>query len=230
MLPCIAQILAYNEITIVCTHLTTVRTHLDEITTVRHVHPEIASLSQKLDRIATELLDLTKLERHNYAILFRLEMGLNNYVSAIFGLDSSGSSAAAGWRSCGVECRGEDDLRFEAGEIKIIKEVRSFTDLGLKEANELVEKRTKTKRTNRKPCSEGDHPDYLKSLIIGSVLFNILVGLKPRSFSPKFPITKSKSRLNRPFCFIFDHSAHFAFFKAELVRRRKEHTQATTTN
>ncbi|KAK9135634.1 hypothetical protein Syun_014964 [Stephania yunnanensis] len=43
-----------------------------------------------------------------------------------------------------------------AAKIKIIKEVRSFTDLGLKEAKELVEKRTnrmnRTKRTNRKPC------------------------------------------------------------------------------
>ncbi|KAK9148168.1 hypothetical protein Scep_006925 [Stephania cephalantha] len=36
--------------------------------------------------------------------------------------------------------------------------------------------------------SEGDHPDYSKSFIIGSALFNILVGLKPHSFSPKFLI------------------------------------------
>ncbi|KAK9125943.1 hypothetical protein Scep_014789 [Stephania cephalantha] len=39
------------------------------------------------------------------------------------------------------------DLKLEkfdaAAKIKIIKEVRSFTDLGLKEAKELVEKRTK---------------------------------------------------------------------------------------
>ncbi|KAK9099147.1 hypothetical protein Syun_026192 [Stephania yunnanensis] len=49
------------------------------------------------------------------------------------------------------------DLKLEkfddAAKIKIIKEVRSFTDLGLKEAKELVEKRTNwTNRTNRKPC------------------------------------------------------------------------------
>ncbi|KAK9084256.1 hypothetical protein Scep_030727 [Stephania cephalantha] len=52
------------------------------------------------------------------------------------------------------------DLKSEkfdvAAKIKIIKEVRSFTDLGLKEAKELVEKRTnrtkRTKRTNRKPA------------------------------------------------------------------------------
>ncbi|KAK9142749.1 hypothetical protein Syun_012149 [Stephania yunnanensis] len=37
-------------------------------------------------------------------------------------------------------------------------------------------------------CSEGDHPDSSKSFLIGSVVFNILVGLKPYSFSPVFPI------------------------------------------
>ncbi|KAK9112707.1 hypothetical protein Scep_020226 [Stephania cephalantha] len=37
-------------------------------------------------------------------------------------------------------------------------------------------------------CSEGGHPDSLKSFVIGSVIFIILVGLKPRSFSLVFPI------------------------------------------
>ncbi|KAK9100656.1 hypothetical protein Scep_024086 [Stephania cephalantha] len=36
--------------------------------------------------------------------------------------------------------------------------------------------------------SEGDHPNYSKSFVIGSALFNIFVGLKLRSFSPKFLI------------------------------------------
>ncbi|KAK9128319.1 hypothetical protein Syun_017116 [Stephania yunnanensis] len=82
--------------------------------------------SQKLDRIATELLDLTKLDR------------------------------GARHESKGAE-KTSFDLKLEkfdaAAKIKIIKEVRSFTDLGLKEAKELVEKRTnRTKRTNIKPC------------------------------------------------------------------------------
>ncbi|KAK9167335.1 hypothetical protein Scep_002526 [Stephania cephalantha] len=103
--------------------------------------------SHKLDRIATELLDLTKLERHDYAILFRLKMGLNNYGPAISGLDSSGSSAAAAGGAAAESKAAEKtafDLKLEkfdaAAKIKIIKEVRSFTDLGLKEAKELVEK------------------------------------------------------------------------------------------
>ncbi|KAK9098711.1 hypothetical protein Syun_025756 [Stephania yunnanensis] len=116
--------------------------------------------SQKLDRITTELLHLTKLERHDYAILFHLKMGLNNYGPAISGLDSSDSSSAAAGGAA-VESKAAEkttfDLKLEkfdaAVKIKIIKEVRSFTDLGLKEAKELVEKRTnRTKRTNRKPC------------------------------------------------------------------------------
>ncbi|KAK9987886.1 hypothetical protein SO802_028125 [Lithocarpus litseifolius] len=46
----------------------------------------------------------------------------------------------------GGQSRREERVRFEAGEVRrggedqIIKEVRTFTDLGLKEAKELVEK------------------------------------------------------------------------------------------
>ncbi|KAK9096214.1 hypothetical protein Sjap_021711 [Stephania japonica] len=104
--------------------------------------------TQKLDRIATELLNLTKLERHDYAILFRLKMGLNKYGPAISGLDSSGPSSAAAAGGAAAESKAAEktafDLKLEkfdaAAKIKIIKEVRSFTDLGLKEAKELVEK------------------------------------------------------------------------------------------
>ncbi|KAK9169191.1 hypothetical protein Syun_001331 [Stephania yunnanensis] len=85
-------------------------------------------------------------------------MGLNNYGPAISGLDSSDSSAAASGGTAAESKVAEKttfDLKLEkfdaTAKIKIIKEVRSFTDLGLKEAKELVEKRTK--RTNRKPCS-----------------------------------------------------------------------------
>ncbi|KAK9168948.1 hypothetical protein Syun_001088 [Stephania yunnanensis] len=56
--------------------------------------------------------------------------------------------------------------------------------------------------------SESDHPDYSKSFVIGSVIFDILVGLKPHSFYPKFPIAGE--------------------IQAELVRRHEEHAQATS--
>uniref|UniRef100_A0A7N0TQS6 Large ribosomal subunit protein bL12 C-terminal domain-containing protein n=1 Tax=Kalanchoe fedtschenkoi TaxID=63787 RepID=A0A7N0TQS6_KALFE len=101
--------------------------------------------SQKLERIATELLDLNKIERHDYGILFRLKLGLNRYGPAVSGVGSS--SAADASASGAAETKAEKtvfDLKLEkfdaAAKIKIIKEVRTFTDLGLKEAKELVEK------------------------------------------------------------------------------------------
>ncbi|KAK9140219.1 hypothetical protein Scep_009900 [Stephania cephalantha] len=54
--------------------------------------------------------------------------------------------------------------------------------------------------------NEGYHPDYSKSFVIGSAIFNILVGLKPRSFSPEFPIAGE--------------------IQAKLVKRHEEHAQA----
>nr|GLL19361.1 uncharacterized protein LOC109168874 [Ipomoea trifida] len=101
--------------------------------------------TQKLERIAGELLDLTKLERHDYAILFRHKMGLNRYGPAISGLDSSGSSSSG---PAATETKAAEktvfDLKLEkfdaAAKIKVIKEIRAFTDLGLKEAKDLVEK------------------------------------------------------------------------------------------
>jgi len=103
--------------------------------------------TQKLERIADELLDLTKLERYDYAILSRLRMGLNKYGAAVSGLGPSPASAGSGSGSADGAKAAEKtafDIKLEkfdaAAKIKIIKEVRTFTDLGLKEAKDLVEK------------------------------------------------------------------------------------------
>ncbi|KAE8662848.1 50S ribosomal protein L7/L12 [Hibiscus syriacus] len=101
--------------------------------------------TQKLDRIADELLDLTKLERYDYSILFRLKLGLNRYGPAVSGVTSPAASAPGASAS---ETKAAEKTAFDiklekfdaAAKIKIIKEVRSFTDLGLKEAKDLVEK------------------------------------------------------------------------------------------
>ncbi|KAL0003855.1 hypothetical protein SO802_011416 [Lithocarpus litseifolius] len=102
--------------------------------------------TQKLERIVDEIRDLTKLELYDYSVLWRHKMGLNKYGQAVFGL---GSSAASESRArSGVEAKAAEksafDLKLEkydvAAKIKIIKEVRTFTDLGLKEAKELVKK------------------------------------------------------------------------------------------
>ena len=103
-----------------------------------------SATTQKLERIADELLDLTKLERHDYSILFRLKLGLNNAVSGL----ASADSASTGSGSASTEAKAAEKTAFDiklekfdaAAKIKIIKEVRTFTDLGLKEAKDLVEK------------------------------------------------------------------------------------------
>ncbi|CAN1143651.1 50S ribosomal protein L12, chloroplastic [Linum perenne] len=65
-------------------------------------------------------------------------MGLNRYGPAISGAMSSGPAAAAGSEKTAFNIKLE---KYDASaKIKIIKEVRSFTDLGLKEAKDLVEK------------------------------------------------------------------------------------------
>ncbi|XP_023517705.1 uncharacterized protein LOC111781380 [Cucurbita pepo subsp. pepo] len=101
--------------------------------------------TQKLERIADDLLGLTKIERHDYAILFRLKMGLNKYGPAVSGLSASGSASAGSASAVAKEAeKTVFDIKLEkfdaAAKIKIIKEVRTFTDLGLKEAKDLVEK------------------------------------------------------------------------------------------
>ncbi|KAI9123940.1 hypothetical protein K1719_005240 [Acacia pycnantha] len=107
------------------------------------------SRTQKLERIAYELLDLNKLERYDFTILWRLKMGLDRYGPAVTGVGSSGSaSAGAGSGSADAKAAAAEktvfDIKLEkydaAAKIKIIKEVRGFTDLGLKEAKDLVEK------------------------------------------------------------------------------------------
>ncbi|CAH9110864.1 unnamed protein product [Cuscuta epithymum] len=99
--------------------------------------------TRKLDRIADELLDLTKLERYDYGILFRHKMGLNRYGPAVSGPASSGSAGPAAAETKAAE-KTVFDLKLEkfdtAAKIKVIKEIRAFTSLGLKEAKELVEK------------------------------------------------------------------------------------------
>ncbi|RZC80945.1 hypothetical protein C5167_043527 [Papaver somniferum] len=104
--------------------------------------------SQKLERIADQLIDLTKFEKHDYGILFRHKSGLNKYGPAISGLNASAGGGGGGGSTAAAAAEVVEKVAFDlklekfdaASKIKIIKEVRSFTDLGLKEAKDLVEK------------------------------------------------------------------------------------------
>ena len=53
------------------------------------------SQSKNLERIAEDLLDLTKIERQDYSILFRLKMGLNQYGPAVSGIDPTSSESGS---------------------------------------------------------------------------------------------------------------------------------------
>ncbi|KAK8556739.1 hypothetical protein V6N13_064748 [Hibiscus sabdariffa] len=103
--------------------------------------------TQNLERITSELLDLTKLELYDYSILLRLKLDLNRYDPAVSSATSPAASAP-GLGSGATETKAAEKTAFDiklekfeaATKIKIIKEVRSFTELRLKEANDLVEK------------------------------------------------------------------------------------------
>ncbi|XP_040989067.1 50S ribosomal protein L7/L12-like [Juglans microcarpa x Juglans regia] len=75
------------------------------------------------------------------------QMGLNKYNPALFGLGPSSASTGSGTASADEAKFAEKmafDIKLEkfdaTSKIKIIKEVRTFMDLGLKKAKELVEK------------------------------------------------------------------------------------------
>lgn len=107
------------------------------------------SHTQKLERIADELLSLNKIERHDYSILYRLKLGLDRWGSgAGIGAPTLSAAGAApgggGAEATEAKEKTAFDVKLEkfdaAAKIKVIKEVRTFTDLGLKEAKEIVEK------------------------------------------------------------------------------------------
>lgn len=100
--------------------------------------------TQKLERIADELLSLNKLEKYDFSVLIRYKMGFHKYGPAVTDLGSLSPDSAEGAGSDKASEKVVFDVKLEkfdaAAKIKIIKEVRAFTDLGLKEAKDLVEK------------------------------------------------------------------------------------------
>ena len=75
-------------------------------------------------------------------------MGLNRYGPAVSGVVTSSGASASGPDSASADAKAAEktifDVKLEkfdtAAKIKVIKEIRGFTDLGLKEAKDLVEK------------------------------------------------------------------------------------------
>lgn len=126
------------------------------------------SQSKNLERIAEDLLDLTKIERHDYSILFRLKMGLNQYGPAVSGIDPTSSESGSASADSKVVEKTAFDIKLEkfdaSAKIKIIKVVRTFTDLGLKDAKDLVEKAPVVLKKGVTKEEAGSIVDKLKEL------------------------------------------------------------------
>ncbi|KAJ4868856.1 Ribosomal protein L12/ ATP-dependent Clp protease adaptor protein ClpS family protein [Raphanus sativus] len=99
--------------------------------------------TKNLERIADDLLNLNRIELYDYSILFSHKLGLNRYGSAVSSPAGDLPNASASAETKTAE-KTAFDVKLEkfdaASKIKVIKEIRAFTELGLKEAKDLVEK------------------------------------------------------------------------------------------
>lgn len=109
--------------------------------------------SERVSAIVDEISGLTLLEVSDLGEVLRKKMGIEEMPIMAMMMPGMGFSAG-GMKGKGAGTAGKTeekaektvfDLKLEGGfdagaKIKIIKEVRSFTDLGLKEAKDLVEK------------------------------------------------------------------------------------------
>lgn len=112
----------------------------------RHLNTAVASpeaRTKNLERIADDLLNLNRIELYDYSILFSHKLGLNRYGSAVSSPAGDLPNASASAETKTAE-KTAFDVKLEkfdaASKIKVIKEIRAFTELGLKEAKDLVEK------------------------------------------------------------------------------------------
>ncbi|KAK9071424.1 hypothetical protein SSX86_009993 [Deinandra increscens subsp. villosa] len=133
------------------THLHTIRSLCS---TPQQSDSNPSTPSTRVTEIVTELMNLTLLESADLTEVMRKKMGINEMpVMAVMmpgmglrtGVKGGGGGAAGKGGGEKAAEKTAFDLKLEGGfdtgsKIKIIKEVRTFTDLGLKEAKELVEK------------------------------------------------------------------------------------------
>lgn len=109
--------------------------------------------SERVISLVDEISDLTLLEVADLTEVLMKKLNINEMPIMTMMIPGMGIGGKVGGGVGGATKGGEEkkaaektafDLKLEgfdaAGKIKIIKEVRTFTDLGLKEAKELVEK------------------------------------------------------------------------------------------
>ncbi|XP_060195734.1 uncharacterized protein LOC132624984 [Lycium barbarum] len=127
------------------------KTHCSNFTTA--AQESKPAPSERVSAIVNEISGLTLLEVSDLSEVLRKKMGIEEMPVMAMMMPGMGFSPG-GMKGKGAGGAGKTeekaektvfDLKLEGGfdagsKIKIIKEVRSFTDLGLKEAKELVEK------------------------------------------------------------------------------------------
>ncbi|CAN0919148.1 54S ribosomal protein L12, mitochondrial [Linum grandiflorum] len=109
--------------------------------------------SERVSGIVNEISGLTLLEVSDLTEVLRTKLDIKEMPVMAMMMPGMGFSGmpGAGKGAAGTSAKGEDkaektafDLKLDgydaAAKIKVIKEVRAFTDLGLKEAKDLVEK------------------------------------------------------------------------------------------
>ncbi|KAH6764815.1 ribosomal protein L7/L12 domain-containing protein [Perilla frutescens var. hirtella] len=105
--------------------------------------------SERVWRLVDEMAGLTVAETAELSIILRKKLGIQE--NLVVGVMKRGAGGVAGGTMKAAAAKEEKkpektafELKMEsydaASKLKVIKEIRSFTDLGLKEAKELVEK------------------------------------------------------------------------------------------
>ncbi|KAH7291781.1 hypothetical protein KP509_29G035500 [Ceratopteris richardii] len=127
--------------------------------------------SERVVRIADEMLSLSVLEVSDVADLLKKRLKINNMPMVGFGFAGGSAGSGAVPAQSTEEKKPEKttfDVKLEkfdaAAKIKIIKEIRAFTTLGLKEAKELVEKTPAVLKTGISKQEASDIVEKLKAL------------------------------------------------------------------
>lgn len=126
--------------------------------------------TERVLRLADEMISLSVLEVSDVADLLKRKLKISNMPMMGYGMGPGMSMQAAGAPQ--AEEKKPEKMTFDvklekyeaAAKIKIIKEIRTFTSLGLKEAKELVEKIPATVKTGVSKEEASDIVAKLKAL------------------------------------------------------------------
>jgi len=113
----------------------------------------MAELTKRVEEALKLTEEMTGLELSNYAKALREKFGVTAAPVAVAAGPTAGGAAAGGPAQAEVEEKTSFDIILAAAganKIQVIKEIRAVTNLGLKEAKELVESAPKPVKTGVK--------------------------------------------------------------------------------